>query len=191
MNMKLFLVRVGRKTRGGNFQELTTRSVSVPEVAKIQDLYKYFCPRYKGFDVIIEQPECEELPGMPVEARDIPPNGLPEKRRGSLAFRIKYNDQEAALFKEYREHMDIAGDKKRMIENSIRERYGRLPYTVIHNWYDMELSTDTDGTYCNKLPIKSRDFFRVIKDCDDGTAELEITPKTESSSTLNDSDIPY
>ena len=189
MNMKLFLVRVGRKTRGGNFQELTTRSVSVPEVATIKDLYEYFYSRYKGFDVIIEQPECEELPDMPIEVKSISSENEPKKLHGSIAFKIMYNDEEAALSKEYRELISKAGDKKRGIEASIRVRYGKLPYVTVDQWYDMELETDTNGTYCKKLLIKSNDFFKVIKDCDDGTAELEITPKIESP--IDTSDIPY
>jgi len=188
--MKLFLVKIGRKTRSGNFQELITRGISVPKEATINDLYSYFRPRYKGLDVLIEQPEYEDIPDMPVMVKAPPkPDSKKTGGTGSLAFKIKYNEHEAALFEEYCELISKAGGIERDINDSVRERYKKLPYTEIINWYDMALTTDANGTYCNRLPIKSNDFFKVIKDCNDGTAKLEITPKVNNNETP--SDIPY
>jgi hypothetical protein len=186
--MKVFIVKIGKKTRSGNIQELITRCVSVHDEATTQDLYKYFFPRYKGFCINIEQPECEVLPDFAIEYR--PPKTELGKKQGSLAFRIKYNDDEKELFKEYIDHVKKANQTEDRIEKSIRERYRNLPYVNFrYGNGSMILKTDTNGTFCESLLIKSNDFFKVVKDCDDGTMELEITTETEEPEV--NSDIPF
>jgi len=182
--MKVFLIQIGRETRRGGFQELHSYCVQVSDEADAKSVCDYYRPRYKGFAVIAKQAEVEDITSkLPVSVRV---SKDPEKKIGSLAFRIKYNEYESALHKEYRELMRKARYAEGKIEESVRERYEKLPYTRINQWYDMKLTTDVDGTFCDNLSIKSDDFFRVVKDCDDGAAELEITPGVN-----NDSDIPY
>jgi len=181
--MKVFLIQIGRETRRGGFQELHSRCVQVPDEADDKSVRDYY-RMYKGFAVIVKQAEVEDITSkLPVSVSVSKP--FPGER-GSLAFKIKYNKYEAALHKKYSALFYEARRAEGDIERSVRERYEKLPYTIIDQWYDMQLTTDVNGTYCKKLSIASDDFFRVIKDCDDGTAELEITPGVN-----NDSDIPY
>jgi len=177
--MKVFLVRVGRETRGGNFQELHSHAVSVADEATISDVKKYFTPRYKGFSVIIEQPVHEDIPTKPETKREC----------GIISgFRIKYTEPEKLLYDEYKELIEKSEKKLRLLHESIIERYMSLPYVKTGIELRTETGWRTDGTFCNRIPIRSGDFFKVIKDCDDGTAELEIVANTNDD---DSPDIPF
>ena len=183
--MKLFLVKIGRTTRKGGFQELAARSVSVNDEVTTRDLYDYFIPMYQGFNVSVIEPEYVELIDIPVVRKEVKREEVKKKdinkQKGSLSFRVRYNDFEGQLFKEYQEFRDKARYAIRDIEGSIKKRYGKLVFVNTTSCGNgnkeavMDLTTDDYGTYCNSLSINSNGFFKVIKDCDNGTEELEIT----------------
>jgi hypothetical protein len=175
--MKMFLVKIGRKTRGGNFQELHSRAVSVSDDTTVNYVYDYFNPRYAGFNVHIESVPVEELS----DVIPAPPQPLPPVRdRGCISFKIKYTEFEKQLYGEYKDLFKKTDDVVRKLHKSITERYKKLLYVADYD--SIELETDdpryNDGTFCKRLHLKSNDFFKAIKDCDDGTVELQITENT-------------
>jgi len=174
--MKMFLVKIGRNTRGGNFQELYSRAVSVSDNTNTNQVYGYFKPRYDGFEIQIDNVPIEDISEIIPEFRP------PRSDYGSIGnFKIKYTESEKQLSKEYFGLKDKAEDALRKLHNAIRARYEKLFY--VETGGNIELETgpyESYGTTCRKLPVKSGDFFKVIKDCDDGMAELEITENTSN-----------
>ena len=175
--MKLFLVKIGRITRGGNFQELYSRAVSVSDNTDSNQVNGYFKPRYEGFEIQIKNVPIEDLSETIPEAR--PPV---RSDYGSISdFQIKYTEFEKKLHEEYFELKDKATRTLRQLHDSIRDRYAKLPYVSFKDGIELETSHYIGyGTTCKKLPLRSSDFFKVIRDGDDGLAELEITPNTDN-----------
>jgi hypothetical protein len=168
--MKVFLVKIGRKTRGGNFQELYSRAVAVSDNTNANKVYEYFIPRYNGFDVQIDSVAVEEFSEVIPESSPAPS----AIGQGCIRdFKVKYTDSEEQLYKEYKELSNNADKVLRNLHDSITGRYEKLFYVSTYRTY-IELKTANDGTFCKKLPIRSNDFFKVIKDCDDGAGELQI-----------------
>jgi len=175
--MKFFLVKIGRRTRGGNFQELHSRAVAVADEANYHDIQRYFVPRYKGFDVIIEQPEYEDIPDMPI--KDVNPGKSKtesEYKHGVISnFKVEYTEAEEQLYKEYDKLRNKAEELLRWLHDSIINRYEKLPYVRMTGNIELETTYGyCGGTYCKRLPVRSSDFFKVIKNGDDGMAELKI-----------------
>jgi len=186
--MKLFLVKVGRNTRGGNFQELYSRAVAVSDKTDSNQVYGYFRPRYEGFEVQIKNVAVEDLSETIPETR--PP--MVRNDYGVISgFKIKYTEAEKQLSSEYFSLKDKTDEALRRLHSLIRARYEKLPYVEARGSIELETGpSESYGTTCRKLPVKSGDFFKVIKDCDDGTAELEITEKTTGDDE-NALDIPF
>jgi hypothetical protein len=176
--MKVFFVRVGKKTRGGNFQEFHSQVVSVSDETDKYQVSDYFTPRYTGFEVIVDKIEAvdisENIPSKPkpkADRLDI------EKKIGFLKYlSVKYTDAEKQLFDEYRELVNRTENKLQALENAIKYRYQKLSYVDEARSYLMEVSTDYNGTTINNLPIKSGDFFKVVKNCveDDNLVEDKL-----------------
>jgi hypothetical protein len=171
--MKVFLVKIGRKTRRGNFQELCSRAISVSDNSNLNQAYEYFIPRYKGFDVQIDYIAIEELSEVIPKASP----ALSSIEQGCIRnFKVTYTDTEKQLYKEYKELSNKADKVLHDLHESITNRYEKLFYVSTYRTY-IELDTDLrygEGTFCKKLPIKSNDFFKAIKDCNDGMEELQI-----------------
>jgi hypothetical protein len=186
--MKVYLVKIGRKTRMGNFQELLSRAVAVSDDTYSNHVRNYFAPRYEGFDLQVDNIAVVELSEVITSNPDHP--SAPIGEQGCIAnFQIKYTETEKELYNEYKDLCYKANSALRELHNSIEERYKKLPYVFTYKAViELETNVNYSGTFCKRLPIRSNDFFRVIKDCDDGTAELAITKNTEDS---NDPGIPF
>jgi hypothetical protein len=181
--VKLFFIEIGRFTRKGTFVKHHQRAVSV-EGRSYNDVHNYFSKYYVGFDIKVSEAEAlEDLSGV-IQARHLSSN----EERGKLSgFRIKHTEEEKFLYAEYLKLKEQMNKKLDELEDSIIERYKKLSYVrPYRNNLNMILKTDDNGTYCQELPIKSEDFFRVVKDCIDDSETLVIEQKTNI-----DDDIPY
>jgi hypothetical protein len=173
--MKVFLVRVGKRTRGGNFQEFHSQVVSVSDETQQYQISDYYKPRYTGFEVIVDKIEAVDI------SKNIPPKPIPqtdrhetEKNIGLLKYlSVKYTDEEKQLFEEHRKLVVQAENKLQELEKKKKNRYRKLSYVDNARTYLMEVSTDYNGTTINNLPIKSGDFFKVVKNCVEGDKPAE------------------
>jgi hypothetical protein len=125
----------------------------------------------------IESVPVEELSEViPVSPQPLPP----ARDRGCISFKVKYTESEKQLYKEYKDLMGKADDVERKLHESITERYKKLTYVADYGCIELETNNPryNEGTFCKRLRLKSNDFFKAIKDCDDGTVELQITENT-------------
>ncbi|MCL2480146.1 MAG: hypothetical protein FWF38_00390 [Spirochaetaceae bacterium] len=159
--MKLFLVKIGRTTRRGNFEELYARAVAVSDDCFSQDVNRYFAPKYKGFKILLSE----------VDYIDISKDMTKDLNFGQLEFVVKYTDEEKKLSKEYTNLLDNGDKLLNKLHDSIDKRYSKLPYVPC--FAEIRLNTYYGETRC-ALPIKSNDFFEVVKN-GDGCEELKIT----------------
>jgi len=153
--MRLFTVQIGRRSRRGNFEEFTSRAVSVSD-DKINrsTVCNYFQGRYDGFEIIVT--EAKEITDITNTISTLPTR----EYAGVLSdFFIKYTDEEKKIFAEYKHLLDRADEEMRKLHNSISGRYNKISYVRM----GISLYTDYRGTVCKSLPINSRDFFKVVK----------------------------
>jgi hypothetical protein len=156
MTMKVFLIKVGKRVRSGNFQEQFSRAVSTDDSVERSEVYNHFQSRYEGFDVSVE--DVKDV----TEFVQVNPRG----QSGKLGnFKIKYTEGEMGLFREYKVKLEAAQNVLESLHKEIRDRYGKLSYYKF-NGYSIELETFTNhpyGTICKNFPINSDQFFKVVK----------------------------
>jgi len=191
--MRNYLIRIGKNTRKGILQTLAEKAVNVADEVTKKNLYDYFCNRYEGFDININEIETVNLSNEEVKPTPFPKAATPNGRQGSLSFKVKYNEKEKALFDAYCSHVKESDKLLTKLHDAIEDRYKELSYVRFQDGYFcMNLDTNTyEGTYCKSLPISSKDFFNVVKECVEGyeTEKLEITPDEDDD--LDESDIPF
>jgi len=180
--MKLFTVKIGRRTRRGNFEEFASKAVSTSnDDVNWTHVRNHFQNRYEGFEVIVTEVK---------EIKDITDTILtpPKEAHGSLSdFYIKYTEEEQAIHSEYREVMENATEILNKLHRSIRDRYYKLSY--VDGSRSMYLETTGRETICKRLNIKSQDFFKVVKsgvedikeDIKEEEPSFDTTPSTPQS----------
>jgi hypothetical protein len=180
-------LQIGKHTRKGTFIEYGHRAISAADTHTVNDLYKFFCPIYKGLDVKVSEAESFEDVSEIIQSRDPTPDNNIGHFGKLSGFKIKYNENEQKLFEDIVNLRKEQDAKVKELEKSITERYKELSYTKKdHGYFSMNLATENNGTYCYGLPVKSQDFFRVVKDGVDESEKLLITPPQN-----NDNEIPY
>jgi len=188
--MKNFVVKVGKRTRRGDFQQLYSLPVSVSDGTSGSNVRDYFAKKYEGFEVIATEAKyvdmTETLSGPERRSVSMP---LPAGRL--INFKIKFTEDEKNIFDERRQHMIKANDLLRKLHRSIRARYENLSYTANVD-SGMVLETDLDGTTCRELSIRSDSFFRVVKGAiEDGEATEKLIIERTGSGSDEDPDIPF
>jgi hypothetical protein len=153
--MKLFIVRVGRRTRNGNFEEFTSKAVCVSDdKTDWAHVRNHFKNRYEGFEVLVT--EAKEI--IDITENISTSNG----KAGILSdFYINYTEEEKKIYEEYCQHSEEADESLIRLHRSISKRYYELSY--VSNRQNIILDTSGGGTICRQLAIKSGDFFKVVK----------------------------
>jgi hypothetical protein len=179
--MKLFTVQIGRRSRHGNFEEFTSRAISVSD-DKIDrsTVHNYFQGRYDGLEIIVT--EAKEITDITKTISTLPTS----KYAGVLSdFFIEHTDEEKKIFAEYKLLIDRADDEIRKLHRSIKDRYNKISYVRM----GIDLFTDYRGTACKSLPINSRDFFRVVKagmESMEGKGKEEVKTEEDVTFELDD-----
>jgi hypothetical protein len=151
----LYLLRIGKKTRKGGFNEQVIRAVSSD--LSCRAVQNHFEKVYQGFEVQVSYLETitEEAPveeKITSFIKDIP---------------VRYTDEEKALHEKTVLLNRELWQLRRDLEHSIRERYRNLHYTDINNRHDIELETDDDGTMIRRLPLYGTAFFKEVEEANE------------------------
>ena len=146
----LYLVKIGRTSRRGGFQEL--HSVPVETLAIRDDIVDYYRNQYKGFEVTVTEFTKIEKPDFePREAGFI------------TDLRVKHTEEEQKIAQEYEEKCNECDALLEQLHSRIRQRYATIDF-VDHSDYHggiTKLETNKYGcTYIRKLYINSYIFIQ-------------------------------
>jgi hypothetical protein len=161
--MKVFLVKVGKNTRGGNFQELHSRAVSVSEKYTYSDVERYFGGMYEGFEVKIER--VKEVDLSP-ELEKLSPRPADEDGRHPISrlrnFCVQLTDGEKKILGTYNDKKSEMENAANALRHSIERRYKELPYTFNYP-FQMEIEIEYRNVICQDLVIHGDIFTEAVK----------------------------
>ena len=186
--MNVFSIQVGRRTRSGSFQVQYSRVVSVADSITQAEVFGYFQSRYEGFELEIE--EIKDITEYLIEKKTC-------MQKGRLSdFRIRYTDEEKAIYKEYEKLMETAENTKGKLHRMIEDRYSKLSYVEGGISLKTSHTYPACGTFCTDLKVRSSQFFNVIKNgveeiSDTGFGEELEIQDSPVSKYEEDTDIPF
>jgi hypothetical protein len=180
----LFLIRIGRFSRRGNFEELLPPKAISASDSSVDEVRSFFYRRCGGLDVMVSEIKLVEEITTRIKAK-------PDKQADCLSdFKIMYTNAEKGLHNEYRELLEKAEKAKRELESLIADRYSVLFYADINRKNPIVLNTDYYGTTCEKLPIKGLMFMGAVEKCEDGIPVDMPSPDQDSDCSQSD-DMPF
>jgi len=147
----LYLVKIGRNTRRGDFQEMY--SIPVESEATMRDITRYYQNKYAGFGVSVfefENPVIEK----------------PDIRNDYLSnIPVKYTAEEKEISEQYQEKAEEAKELKDKLHRIISNRYKAYKY-VLRDYSpcspSLELETSGYQTVIKTLPIHGAAFIQHI-----------------------------
>jgi len=157
----VYLIKVGKRSRSGNFQEYCSKAISVDDGVEQRKVYRYFQNCYKGLEISIDRVNVQEFSEQIKPA----PKVIAEKRDshyGRLCnFDVVLTESEKQKVEELRQCRNKQGELEGEIIRSVKNRYRELSY--VQNYRDIELSVESYKVVCTSLPINSDSFFKVVK----------------------------
>ena len=145
----LYLVKIGRKSRRGNFETLCSIPVESNKTwLRVRD---YYMEKYKFFDVSVS--EFEQLPEKLENEPDFLSNVI-----------VQYTEDEEKISEQYFEKKKEADALLAKLHKKITERYEALPFTNICFDDPLVLETKNEVTRIMKLPIYPAALIKHIGD---------------------------
>jgi len=147
----LYLVKIGRNTRRGDFQEMY--SIPVESEATTMDVMRYYQNKYAGFGVSVF-----EFSKLEIEKPDIGRHYLTD-------IPVTYTAEEKEIAKQYREKEKEAGKLKEELHGKILSRIKSYEF-VVDGYYpgvpSIQLATSGNTTVIKILPIHGAAFIQHI-----------------------------
>ena len=149
----LYLVKIGRTTRHGGFQELF--SMPIQSDSYFSEIENYYKCKYRGFEVSIKQ--FEETIIEKLDTKDREKNFI-------TGIYVKYTDEEQRIADEYGEKNRETFYLLEKLHQMIRKRYNKYHWVNVNEYEGriIELETDSNSTIITKLPIYGRAFIQHI-----------------------------
>jgi len=144
----LYLVRVGKNTRRGGFQELHSFAVDID--ADHGAVIERFQTQYDGFAVSVEKPKVLTLDDKP-KGQDYLTDVL-----------VDYADKEREIAESLHRYESEADQLRHELYEKITERFRSLSYTDIESDTKLLIYTHVGEAWIRRLPIYGAVFARHV-----------------------------
>ena len=145
-----YLVRIGKQTRSGGFQELLL--IPVESKAPLQEVKNYFLRKYDGLEVAVSYFKAVEI------------DTVGEENSYLADILVEYTADEREMADKYFEKYDEGYAVLEKLKEKIKERYKALPFTAIDDSERrrFSLTIGRDNAVIDQLPIYGTAFIQHV-----------------------------
>jgi hypothetical protein len=153
----IYLIKIGNRTRKGNFQELQSRTVQARDSISIPVIKNHYQKQYQGFEIIVSK--IEQLPD------DLDTEIKQEGQDGFITdIPVTYTTDEQEIADQLFQKQDEARKLLNELHSKIEQRYKMLRFTNIGYRKPIEIESSGEMTWIRRLPIFGAAFIKALSE---------------------------